>query len=453
VLALLGSLGIALVVAEPAGAASNTLFVSATGTDTNPCSATAPCASVSHVLSLAVSGDTIEVAGHIFDSVIDNTAVTIKHWPRHAPAVIDASGRNASTITVGANSTLDGLTITGASTLEGGGVFIDGFVTVAITDSTITGNAVTGLNAFGGGVLNVNGNVFITDSTITGNTVIGTGTTCTLGSCAVGGGLMNEDDGNVVVIDSTITGNNSPGPGSSGGGVFSLASGVVFFGATIVSGNTGGAGNCSGIPIGGTVLDLFSIGYNLTDDTTGTACGFTQPTDKVNAPPDLGPLAFHGGPTETLLPAPNSPAVGVIPSPTTLTVPTLSPVPVCGPGAFDQRGVPRPSPGPNCTIGAVERRGAPATAVLVPSAGASVSGTSAVLDASASAHVTSVSFQLTGGPDNRTQIATAKPTIYGWIGLWNTTTVPNGTYALQSVASYADGVSGTSSPITITVSN
>jgi hypothetical protein len=75
------------------------------------------------------------------------------------------------------------------------------------------------------------------------------------------------------------------------------------------------------------------------------------------------------------------------------------------------------------------------------------------LDASASAHVTSVSFQLTGGPDNRTQIATAQATIYGWIGFWNTTTVPNGTYTLQSVASYAGGLSGTSSPITITVSN
>jgi hypothetical protein len=200
-------------------------------------------------------------------------------------------------------------------------------------------------------------------------------------------------------------------------------------------------------------LDLFSIGYNLTDDATGAACGFTQPTDKVNTRPDLGPLSFNGGATETLLPAPKSPAVGVIPSPTTLTVPTLSPVPVCGPGAFDQRGVPRPNPGPNCTVGAVEPRGAPATAVLVPSAGASVSGTSAVLDASASAHVTSVSFQLTGGPDNGTQIAMAEPTIYGWIGFWNTTTVPNGTYTLQSVASYAGGVSGISSPITITVSN
>ncbi len=50
-------------------------------------------------------------------------------------------------------------------------------------------------------------------------------------------------------------------------------------------------------------------------------------------------------------------------------------------------------------------------------------------------------------------IATATPTIYGWLASWNTTTVPNGPYTLQSVASYAGGVSGTSAPITITVGN
>jgi hypothetical protein len=50
-------------------------------------------------------------------------------------------------------------------------------------------------------------------------------------------------------------------------------------------------------------------------------------------------------------------------------------------------------------------------------------------------------------------IAEARPTVYGWYAPWNTTTVPNGTYTLQSVASYASGQSGTSAPITITVNN
>ena len=50
-------------------------------------------------------------------------------------------------------------------------------------------------------------------------------------------------------------------------------------------------------------------------------------------------------------------------------------------------------------------------------------------------------------------ISGSTPTYYGWIGGWNTTSVPNGSYVLQSVASYAGGVTGTSAGIIITVNN
>ncbi len=97
----------------------------------------------------------------------------------------------------------------------------------------------------------------------------------------------------------------------------------------------------------------------------------------------------------------------------------------------------------------------PTTAVVIPSGGASVSGTSSVLDASASANVTYVAFELSGGTINGEQlIATATPTYYGWLAEWNTISVPNGTYKLQSVASYSRYFSGgTSAPVTITVAN
>jgi hypothetical protein len=94
----------------------------------------------------------------------------------------------------------------------------------------------------------------------------------------------------------------------------------------------------------------------------------------------------------------------------------------------------------------------PSTQVLVPSTGATVSGTQVVLDAIAPAGVTQVQFELTGGTLNDWVIATATPTIYGWIALWNSTAVVNGTYTLQSVAT-AQGSSGTSTGISITVSN
>jgi sugar lactone lactonase YvrE len=96
----------------------------------------------------------------------------------------------------------------------------------------------------------------------------------------------------------------------------------------------------------------------------------------------------------------------------------------------------------------------PTTSVLIPPDGASVSGTSSLLDAaSGSAGVTSVSFELSGGTLHDQVVAAGTSSIWGWYVQWNTKTVPNGTYTLQSVASYPNGVSGTSAPITITVSN
>jgi hypothetical protein len=95
----------------------------------------------------------------------------------------------------------------------------------------------------------------------------------------------------------------------------------------------------------------------------------------------------------------------------------------------------------------------PATAVLIPSNGATQSGTAALLDASASSGVTAVTYELTGGALTNQVIATGTPTLYGWLAEWNTTTVPNGTYQLTSVASYGGGVSGPSPAITVTVSN
>ena len=95
----------------------------------------------------------------------------------------------------------------------------------------------------------------------------------------------------------------------------------------------------------------------------------------------------------------------------------------------------------------------PSTTVLIPTGGATQSGTAALLDANASPNVTAVTYELTGGTLTNQVIATGTPTIYGYLAEWNTTTVPNGTYILNTVASYAGGVSGLSPPVTVTVSN
>jgi uncharacterized protein YjbI with pentapeptide repeats len=94
----------------------------------------------------------------------------------------------------------------------------------------------------------------------------------------------------------------------------------------------------------------------------------------------------------------------------------------------------------------------PSTTISLPANGATVTG-GQWLDASTSPGVTTVVYELTGGTLNQAVIGTATPTIVGWLAGFNSTSVPNGTYTLESVASYAGGVSGTSAPVTITVNN
>jgi phospholipase C len=94
----------------------------------------------------------------------------------------------------------------------------------------------------------------------------------------------------------------------------------------------------------------------------------------------------------------------------------------------------------------------PNTSVLLPTDGAAILGSQA-LDATATAGATEVQYQLTGGSLNNVVIATATPTIYGWLASWNSRTVPNGFYTLQSVAFFPGGASATSTSVTISVEN
>ena len=94
----------------------------------------------------------------------------------------------------------------------------------------------------------------------------------------------------------------------------------------------------------------------------------------------------------------------------------------------------------------------PSTSVVVPSNDATVSGTNVVLDATAASGVTQVQFEVTGGGLSDSVVATAAPSVFGWIALWNSKNVPDGTYTLQSVASEA-GTNATSPGISVTVDN
>jgi alpha-tubulin suppressor-like RCC1 family protein len=95
------------------------------------------------------------------------------------------------------------------------------------------------------------------------------------------------------------------------------------------------------------------------------------------------------------------------------------------------------------------------TQVTIPGTGATLSGSAAVLDASAggTSPLTNVHFVVTGAGLSDQVVGTAVPTLYGWLAEWNTTTVTNGTYTLQSVATETGGTTVMSPGVTITVHN
>jgi hypothetical protein len=104
------------------------------------------------------------------------------------------------------------------------------------------------------------------------------------------------------------------------------------------------------------------------------------------------------------------------------------------------------------------------SAVVVPSTNAIVSGTQQVLSATAfdandasagmaNTGINGLQFEITGGNLSNPVIVTASPYLFGWIAMWNTTTVPDGSYTLQSLATDTNGVTGASPGITVAVNN
>jgi hypothetical protein len=96
----------------------------------------------------------------------------------------------------------------------------------------------------------------------------------------------------------------------------------------------------------------------------------------------------------------------------------------------------------------------PRVQLLRPVSGATLRGTR-LLDAGvtdAYYRITRVHFRITGNGIDEA-IGPAAQTLYGWLDLWNTTRVPDGTYTLYSVAGDAAGNTGYSSRVVVTVKN
>jgi hypothetical protein len=112
--ALMGVIAISIVAPQTALAAK---FVDGrTGSNSNPCTKTKPCATIGHALGVSGAGDTVTVAGGLYrEALILNQGRSLVHQnfdgPRHARATIDGGPNTAIEVTGTAAGLVKGFTI------------------------------------------------------------------------------------------------------------------------------------------------------------------------------------------------------------------------------------------------------------------------------------------------------------------------------------------------------
>lgn len=198
----------------------------------------------------------------------------------------------------GAGSTSGG----GGGAGLGGAIFVGAGATLALDNSTLSGNRVAG----------------------------GTSSNLVNGGGGAYGGALFVTFGQATLTSATLANNDGIALTNHGGNV-TLAN-------TIVADTQAGADDCADIsaPVLAAAPGITSLNGNLVE-TSGTCTGFTKSNDRVGVNPRFGALKDNGGPAATHALPPDSPAVATG---------------RCS-NATDQRGVPRLQR-PTCDKGAYE---------------------------------------------------------------------------------------------------
>jgi hypothetical protein len=198
------------------------------------------------------------------------------------------------------------------ASVDAGAIYNLGYLSVI--RALFTGNAsqssVTDFSSCGGAICN-EGSAYINESTFTTNTTSG-----------AGGAIQNYSSGYLYLEDDTIVGNAAS---VSGSGLDIASTAVPVINNTIIAENTAIAGaansDCNGCIATNGVANLIGVTVNL------------------------GPLSLNGGPTQTMMPLPGSPAINAG---------NPSPPGTEGFDSTDQRGFSRLSPSGGLDIGAVQ---------------------------------------------------------------------------------------------------
>ena len=253
-------------------------------------------ASVSNLTLQNALGTSSQMGGAIYNAgTLTLSGVIVKN---------SKSGNNSGGAGI-YNASTGGLTLTNCTLADdissytgfgssgyGGGIANYGGA-VNITACTFTGDEAS---MVGGGIYTSGGTVSIASSTLTGAT--GTST----------GGGIGVHGGSVSITNSTIAGNHASG---NAGGIY-ISTGTVSLSGTVLAANTDGSGTPDG---GGAFTDG---GHNLIGNGTGIS-GITNGVnnDLVGTSPSpinplLAALGSYGGPTQTMIPLPGSPAICAI---------------------------------------------------------------------------------------------------------------------------------------------
>ena len=217
--------------------------------------------------------------------------------------LVTVDGNGASTVFT-VSSGVTGASIANLIVQHGNNAGIQNAGVLTLTGDSIISNTATGS---GGGINNNSGTLTLSSSTISGNTAGGSG-----------GGISNS--GTLTLSDDTLTGNSSSG---SGGGIYNSASLAVS--DSTLSGNTAatasGGGGIDNVGSGSVTLANSILSGNSSNSAADDFDGATYTNNLgnvvgvVNGGPvnanaiTLAPLASYGGPTKTLIPLPNSPAI------------------------------------------------------------------------------------------------------------------------------------------------
>lgn len=277
--------------------------------------------------------------------------------------------------------TLNQCTVANNSTVggQGGGIYNwGGTATATLNQSTVSGNSAIG--GSGGGIYSDFGFLFLNQCTVCGNSAGDTG-----------GGLCIYY-ANLAMDQSTISGNYSV----SNGGGFDGEGAILDITNSIIAGNDAGTSTNADIYLYNS-SELDFGGSNIVEalENSGGTSTISGPAP-IDADPRLQPLGNYGGPTETMLPIADSPAVdGGSDSATNLYT-------------TDQRGFPLPS-GLHVDIGAVELQQATVATLLVTN----VTGTNAIVEGTVTPNDLETTWEFAYGPTTnygfQTQMITAEP--------------------------------------------